>query len=291
MSPARMSLGLNSTTNTAGQVVCVTRRSRLRARESLRYDSISPAAAAFISPARSSSDLFERTVAGASLAGEFLSLPAGAISAAIGVEYRSDHYEFMPGATDLAREYGSASRGITRRTVFDVSEVFAEVRVPTAFRKPFADVLAIEGAMRYSDYSNFGSTDTWRAGLEWGPVEWLRFRGAYNVAIRAPAINELFAPITRRILSRQRSLRGHPQSERRRSGISASNRACRRPRSTPSCRRPWDSASCRVAIPALIEEIVGDHDRRVRSSSCHSSNASTSPSTTFRSRSRTRWPR
>ncbi|MGH8187794.1 MAG: TonB-dependent receptor, partial [Steroidobacteraceae bacterium] len=58
------------------------------------------------------------------------------------------------------------------------------------------DVLAIEGAIRYSDYSNFGSSQTWRGGLEWGPTDWLRFRGAYNVAIRAPNINELFAPIT-----------------------------------------------------------------------------------------------
>jgi outer membrane receptor protein involved in Fe transport len=195
MSPARMSLGLNSTTNSAGQVVCVTQVLGCVPVNPFGYDSISPAAAAFISPARSSADLFERTVGGASLAGEFLSLPAGPISAAIGVEYRSDSYEFMPGATDLAREYGSASRGITAGR-YDVSEVFGEVRVPLLSEKPFAEVLAIEGAVRYSDYSNFGGTNTWRAGLEWGPTEWLRFRGAYNVAIRAPAINELYAPIT-----------------------------------------------------------------------------------------------
>jgi outer membrane receptor protein involved in Fe transport len=195
MSPARMSLGLNSTTNAQGQVVCVTQVLGCVPVNPFGYDSISPAASAFISPARSSSDLFERTVAGASLAGEVLSLPAGAVSAAIGVEYRSDSYEFMPGATDLAREYGSASRGITAGR-YDVSEVFGEVRVPLVSGKTGIDILAIEGAIRYSDYSNFGGANTWRAGLEWGPVEWLRFRSAYNVAIRAPAINELYAPIT-----------------------------------------------------------------------------------------------
>jgi iron complex outermembrane recepter protein len=195
MSPARMSLGLNSTTNAAGQVVCVTPVFGCVPVNPFGLDSISPAAAAFISPARSSSDLFERTVAGASLAGEFLELPAGPVSAAIGIEYRSDDYEFMPGATDLALEYGSASRGITAGR-YDVSEVFGEVRVPLLSEKPFADVLAIEGAIRYSDYSNFGGANTWRAGLEWGPVDWLRFRSAYNVAIRAPAISELYAPVT-----------------------------------------------------------------------------------------------
>ena len=194
MSPARMSLGLDTTINTAGEIVCVTPVLGCVPVNPFGIGSISPAAAAFISPARSSSDLFERTVAGASLAGEFLTLPGGPVSAAVGIEYREDEYQFMPGATDLAREYGSASRGITRGG-FDVSEAFGEVRVPILSGRRFADVLALEGAVRYSDYSNFGGTQTWRAGLEWGPIDWLRFRSAYNVAIRAPAISELFAPI------------------------------------------------------------------------------------------------
>ena len=195
MSQERMSLGLNTTTNSSGQVVCVTPVFGCVPVNPFGLDSISPEAAAFISPERSSTDLFERTVGGASLAGEFLSLPAGPISAAVGVEYRSDDYHYTPGATDLALEYGSSSRAITAGR-FDVSEVFGEVRVPLLADKPFANVLALEGAVRYSDYSNFGNVNTWRAGLEWGPVEWLRFRSAYNVAIRAPGIDELYSPVT-----------------------------------------------------------------------------------------------
>lgn len=194
MSPARLSLGLNSTTNSSGQVVCVTQVLGCVPVNPFGIGSITPEAAAFVSPARSSAEHFERSVAGASLAGEFLKLPAGPISAAVGYEYRSDDYEYLPGATDLAREYGSASRGITTGG-YDVSEVFGEVRVPLLADLPLVNVLALEGAIRVSDYSNIGSVETWRAGLEWGPVEWLRFRGAYNVAIRAPNISELFAPI------------------------------------------------------------------------------------------------
>ncbi|HUQ09678.1 MAG TPA: TonB-dependent receptor [Steroidobacteraceae bacterium] len=195
MSPARMSLGLNSVVNGSGQVVCVTAILGCVPVNPFGFDSITPEAAQFISPARSSSDLFERNVAGASLAGEFLDLPAGPISAAVGLEFRDDDYRYLPGATDLAGEYGSASRGITEGG-YSVNEVFTEVRVPLLSGKPFADVLAIEGAARYSDYSNFGGANTWRVGLEWGPTDWLRFRSAYNVAIRAPNIAELFAPIT-----------------------------------------------------------------------------------------------
>jgi iron complex outermembrane recepter protein len=193
-SPARLQLGLNSTIDASGNVVCVTQTLGCVPVNPFGIGAITPEAAAFISPARSSSDRFERSVTGASLAGEFLKLPAGPISAAIGAEYHSDDYRFLPGATDLAHEYGSASRGITEGG-YHVSEVFGEVRVPLLSGVPFADVLAVEGAIRYSDYSNFGSVDTWRAGLEWGPVDWLRFRSAYNVAIRAPNINELFSPI------------------------------------------------------------------------------------------------
>jgi iron complex outermembrane recepter protein len=195
MSPARMSLGLNSIVNGSGQVVCATAILGCVPVNPFGFESISPEAARFISPARSSSDLFERKVAGASLAGEFLTLPAGPISAAVGVELRDDDYRYLPGATDLAGEYGSASRGITQGG-YSVNEVFAEVRVPLLSDVRFADVLAIEGAARYSDYSNFGGANTWRAGIEWGPVDWLRFRGAYNVAIRAPNIAELFSPVT-----------------------------------------------------------------------------------------------
>jgi iron complex outermembrane receptor protein len=194
MSPARMSLGLNTTTNTAGQVVCVTQALGCVPVNPFGIGSITPEAAAFITPSRTSQEIFERTIAGASLSGELFSLPAGRIATAIGFEYRDDEYEYTPGATDLTREYGSASRGVTRGG-YDVNEVFGEIRVPILSEMAFADILALEGAVRYSDYSNFGAATTWRVGMEWGPIDGLRFRTAYNKAIRAPAISELFAPI------------------------------------------------------------------------------------------------
>ena len=194
MSPARLTLGLNTTTNSSGQVVCATATLGCVPVNPFGIGAISPEAAAFITPSRTSQEIFERTIAGASLSGELFSLPAGRIAAAVGVEYRDDQYDYTPGATDLAREYGSASRGITSGG-YDVKEAFSEVRIPILSEKPFAETLALEGAVRYSDYSNFGSATTWRGGVEWGPVAGLRFRSAYNKAIRAPAISELFAPI------------------------------------------------------------------------------------------------
>ena len=194
MSAARMTLGLNTTTNAAGQVVCVTQTLGCVPVNPFGIGAITPEAAAFITPSRTSREIFDRTIVGASLSGDLFSLPAGPVAAAIGVEYRDDEYDYTPGATDLTREYGSASRGITAGG-YDVNEVFGEIRIPILEDKPFADTLALEGAVRYSDYSNFGAATTWRVGAEWGPINGLRFRTAFNRAIRAPAISELFAPV------------------------------------------------------------------------------------------------
>jgi len=65
---------------------------------------------------------------------------------------------------------------------------------------PFVDELTLEASYRYSDYetngqtgSNSFSTDTYRVGAEWAPIEGVRLRGSYNRAIRAPNVVELFS--------------------------------------------------------------------------------------------------
>jgi iron complex outermembrane receptor protein len=58
----------------------------------------------------------------------------------VGVEWREDEYHFLPGATDLAGEYGPDSCGITEGR-YDLTEFFAEVRVPLLADKAFAKKL------------------------------------------------------------------------------------------------------------------------------------------------------
>lgn len=156
---------------------------------------ITPEAGAFIATQRTSKEIFERSVAGASITGEPFALPAGRVGIAAGVEYRDDQYSFTPGATDLGGEYGPTSRS-SLAGQYDVTEFFGEVRIPILADRPGFNLLALEGAARYSDYSNFGEATTWKVALEWAPMEQLRFRAAYNRALRAPTLNELFSPIT-----------------------------------------------------------------------------------------------
>ena len=196
ISQTRLSMGLDAVMDGSGNVVCRNQTLGCVPLSIFGYDSISPEAASFITPVRESHDVFVRKVAGATLSGTLFDLPAGPVATAFGVEYRKDDYNFYPSPLDLAGEYGATSQK-PLSGAYDVKEVFGEIRIPILSDMPFADTLAFEGAARFSDYSSIGSVFTWKAGGEYAPVDWFRIRGAYNSAIRAPNINELYSAVTR----------------------------------------------------------------------------------------------
>jgi outer membrane receptor protein involved in Fe transport len=191
----RLSLALDAVTNSSGQVVCRVQISGCAPTSLFGLGSISQAAATFMTPERDSHDEFYRHVAGASVSGNVTNLPAGPLALALGTEYRKDTYTNVVSPFDLAGEYGAASSAPLSGG-FDVKEVFMESRVPILSDLPFVKTLAVEVAARYSDYSTVGNVFTWKAGGEYAPVGWLRFRGAFNRAIRAPNVGELYAAQT-----------------------------------------------------------------------------------------------
>lgn len=166
----------------------------------------------------------EQAVFSAVVAGDtsdYLEAPGGPIGFAIGAELRTERSrsEFDPlvrgelpvdgpngNAGDLLTEVfdgqeaqnslvfdpGSLIRNVAGS--YDVVDLFAEVSVPLLEGAFLAEELSIDAAFRYSDYSTVGSTLTWKAGGSWTPVEDIRFRGTYSVAVRAPNIDELFSP-------------------------------------------------------------------------------------------------
>src|SRR3546814_3745751 len=50
--------------------------------------------------------------------------------------------------------------------------------------------------LRLSDYSNTGTSTTWKAGGTWEPFRGYKLRGIYQHSVRSPNISELFTPIT-----------------------------------------------------------------------------------------------
>jgi outer membrane receptor protein involved in Fe transport len=111
-----------------------------------------------------------------------------------GAEYRDEKTNFTVDEAfrtgDLSGQ-GGATLPVKGR--FDVSELFAEARIPLIEGKTGAQTLSIEAGYRYSDYSTGFTTDTYKAGLDWAPVDALRFRGAFQHSVRAPNVGELYS--------------------------------------------------------------------------------------------------
>ena len=158
---------------------------------------ISEAAAQFIRVGINSKLEYNQTVAGIAFTGDtegLFSLPGGPVGWAVGGEYREETFDFRPSdalAQGALLGFNSAppiSGG------FDVYDVFAEFYAPILADVPFAELLAVEGAVRVSDYSTVGKVEAYKIGGEWSPVEGLRFRTLFNTAVRAPNIGELFSP-------------------------------------------------------------------------------------------------
>lgn len=137
---------------------------------------------------------FEQTNYVASVSGNLFNLPAGAVSLVVGGEYREEVANFRP---DEFLSSGDVVGFNAQQPVdgrITVVEPFAELAVPILAQLPGVSYLGLELGYRNSDYNIAGSYDTYKAALTWNPVASLTVRGGYNRAIRAPNINELFAP-------------------------------------------------------------------------------------------------
>lgn len=157
---------------------------------------LTPEQARFLSVSTSTDSRFQREVAGATLAGDLFALPAGKVAAAVGVEYRRESFSVVPDQVALSNDLAAINvPPIVNGGAFDVREAFGELRVPLLKDLPLIQSLAVEGAVRYSDYSTVGDVLTWKGAVDWQVTDWARVRGNYSRAIRAPNLNELFAPI------------------------------------------------------------------------------------------------
>lgn len=160
----------------------------------LGLNSLTPQAAAFISPNHGVSQVLARKVYGGTITGQLFDLPAGSVAAALGYERREDEYDFRPDTAAQGGEFGDPQPPISAG--IDLDEFFAEVRIPLLADLAAAEYLGLELKLRSSDYSTVGRVATWAVGVEGAATDWFRLRGSYNVAIRAPNLDELFSTVT-----------------------------------------------------------------------------------------------
>jgi outer membrane receptor protein involved in Fe transport len=138
-----------------------------------------------------------QTIVEANTQGKLFALPAGDLQVALGASYRELRYQFDNDTlTTQGRSFQDQALGIYPSgnvdKGFNVKEVYGELLVPVLSDIPGIQQLDLELGGRISDYSTTGTSYTYKALADWTVTDWLRFRGGYNRAERAPNIAELY---------------------------------------------------------------------------------------------------
>jgi iron complex outermembrane recepter protein len=183
--------------NASGVVQCGTAASPVALAECVPFDILggpsasNPAALNYVMSTGQATYGSTVNSATADITGELFSLPAGALGLAAGVEHREVKGYDRPGqfeqsgySTDLA---GNATVGR-----YTVKEFYGELQIPVLKAMPFAELLSVNIASRYSDYSNFGDTTNSKISFMWKPIKDLLVRGTYAEGFRAPTVGDTF---------------------------------------------------------------------------------------------------
>lgn len=123
------------------------------------------------------------------MTGDIFDMPAGAVGAVFGVEYRQDKM-------DLVADEGSNYGGITYNIVPDISGEVDVAEVFSEFSFPLADSLRLDVSVRASDYSheNIDTVLSYTAGVMWDIADGYSIRANVARAQRSPDLTELYSP-------------------------------------------------------------------------------------------------
>lgn len=128
--------------------------------------------------------------------GQLANLPAGEARFAAGYQWRRNDYFYKFDTLTTQNSFLDLSLGTfpadNTEGRMSVDEVYGEVLLPVLAGIPLVEHLNLELGYRYSDYELQGGIDTYKALVDWGLTEELRFRGGYQLATRAPNIAEMF---------------------------------------------------------------------------------------------------
>jgi len=155
----------------------------------------SPAALAYITGTPQQRATNRLDVGGFSLRGEPITLPAGPISIAAGIEARRESVRQTVGALDLARAFRSFNF-VQMSGSLSVREAFAEILIPLARDRPLLRKLEINAAARLSDYDTTGSIWSWKLGATNEFFPGFRARFTRSRDIRSANLAELYTQQT-----------------------------------------------------------------------------------------------
>jgi outer membrane receptor protein involved in Fe transport len=142
----------------------------------------------------------EQNIVEATMQGGLFQNWAGEVRFAAGATYRDANFAYAPDTGNSGEQPGTGvvnQIALPKPTQGDISvkEAYGELLFPVLADVPLVERLELELGARYSDYSLSGGIWTFKALGDWEVTDWLRFRGGYQRANRAPNIFELYAPV------------------------------------------------------------------------------------------------
>ncbi len=120
-------------------------------------------------------------------------LPAGKIAAAFGFHYRKEAGKNVATTIGDNGGYAVANYSNFPSSNINVREGYLEFDVPV-LRNDFVQSFDLNAAGRMTDYSTSGLVQTWKLGATSQITDDIKLRATWSVDIRAPSIQELFAP-------------------------------------------------------------------------------------------------
>jgi outer membrane receptor protein involved in Fe transport len=126
---------------------------------------------------------------------QVFSLPGGPVRFVLGAEHREERAAQHADPISANSQTFFNAFSPFNPPAFKVTEGFGELELPILNHVPFADVLTVQGAARYSHYNtSAGNTWAWNINGVWGPVRDIKFRANYSKSVRVPTLNDLFSP-------------------------------------------------------------------------------------------------
>jgi outer membrane receptor protein involved in Fe transport len=139
-------------------------------------------------------------VASLDFTGKIVTLPAGDLQAAVGLEYNGRSGGSVADAIIQSSPPLFLGCGLSQETCtgnalgkYDSKQEYLELFVPLLKDLPFVQSLNVDLGARHNNYSLFGSSTKADFKVEYRPVKDLLIRGTFSQILRVPTINDLFA--------------------------------------------------------------------------------------------------
>ena len=120
------------------------------------------------------------------ISGSLIQLPGGDLSFSVGGGYNSQVYDVSQNGLDDPTNFDR----FDRESMFAFAEVYVPIIGPDQ-SIPGVERLEFSGAVRHTEYDDFGSRAVPRIGLLWAPSEDLSLRATYSQSFRAPTLREI----------------------------------------------------------------------------------------------------